>query len=283
MPSSPPDLFGTLDYRAYLKDWVQAKKKENPSYSHRVFARLSGQKSPSFLLAVIGGKRNLTSTTLEGFCRALGLDREEAIHFADLVALDQEKSEEKRNHAWQRISARKRFRSSLRIEGDSFAYLSHWYLPAIRELAGCKGFQADPLWIAKSLRPKVTVSQAKKALATLFSLGLLEEVKGGGVAVAGGSVSTPHEVAGLAVHNYHRGMLLRGGEAITAFAPEERHFCGVTVSIPEALVGPLKDEINAFQERILDLCDSSTDAPERAYQVGIQLFPLSVSVSRESQ
>ena len=106
------------------------------------------------------------------------------------------------------------------------------------EEASLDGFQADPLWIAKSLRPKITVAQARKVVVTLFRLGLLEEVEGGGVVVCDGSVSTPHEVAGLAVHNYHQGMLLRAGEAISSFAPDERHFCGVTVSIPDALELP---------------------------------------------
>ena len=47
--------------------------------------------------------------------------------------------------------------------------------------------------------------------------------------------------------------------------------------IPEHLVATLKDELNAMQARLLDMCDSASDSPERVYQLNLQLFPLSTS------
>ena len=77
------------------------------------------------------------------------------------------------------------------------------------------------------------------------------------------------------MHNYHRGMLERATEAIDAFAQEARQFGGLTVAIPVSLVPRLKQELAAFQERFLHLCDTAEGPPEQVYQLNVQLFPLS--------
>ncbi|MEO0606297.1 MAG: TIGR02147 family protein, partial [Myxococcota bacterium] len=69
-----PDVITYLDYRRFLHDWFEWKKTENARYSHRLFARRAGVRSPSLLLLVTEGKRNLTAVTTAGFCEAMGLD-----------------------------------------------------------------------------------------------------------------------------------------------------------------------------------------------------------------
>jgi uncharacterized protein (TIGR02147 family) len=269
------DVFTYLDHRRFLADWFRAKKAGNPRFSHRMFARLAGQKSPSLLLQVIRAERNLTPATAEAFCKAMKLPAEEAAFFFDLVRLDAAKSQAEQNEAWARISASRRFREARTLEGQGVEYISHWYYPAIRELASRDDFDADPTWIARTLRPRITVAQARKAVALLLSLGLLVEREDGSVRSGEASVVTPHEVAGLAARNYHRGMLELARDSVECAAPAERHLLGVTVCIPRSLVPELKRELNAFQERLLDLCDRAEGAPESVVQLQLALFPLS--------
>jgi len=269
------DVFGYLDHRRFLDDWFRAKKAGNPRFSHRMFARLAGQKSPSLLLQVIRGDRNLTPATTEAFVGAMKLTSEEASFFADLVKLNQASTQEEQNEAWARISASRRFREARRIEGQGVEYISHWYYPAVRELANREDFQADPAWVARTLRPRITVAQARKALELLLSLGLLEERDDGRVRSGEASVVTPHEVAGLAARNYHRGMLELARDSVESASREERHLVAVTVCIPRELVPRLKRELNAIQERLLDLCNETDADPEQVYQLHLALFPLS--------
>lgn len=273
--SDGPDIYGYLDYRRFLRDWFEAKKTANPRFSHRVFARMAGVASPSLLLAVMEGKRNLTPVTIEGFCSALSLSAETMDFFEALVALDQAESHDERNKAWERVRAVRRFREARRLAGEGVEYLSCWYYPAIRELASCDDFRADPDWIATRLRPRVTPAQARKALEVLQTLGLLRPDKSGHLVAADASIVTPHEVAGLAAVNYHLGMIERARDALTTVPADERHYCAVTVAIPMSLVPRLKRELDAFQERLLDLCDASVDPRERVYQLNLQLLPLS--------
>ncbi len=271
---SSPDLFAYLSYRDFLADWFAHKKRANPRYSYRVFSRAAGVRSSGLFLEVARGRRNLTANTLPGFVKALGLSRSAARFFEQLVALDQAGTPAERNAAYEVIGATRGFREARRIEDDGFAYFSCWYYPAIRELASTEGFVADPTWIASVLHPRVSVSEAREALEGLVSLGLLVRTEGGRVVPADADVVTPHEVFGLAVYNYHRGMLARATEALDTVPPEQRHYGAVTVAVPEELVPRLKEEVGAFQERLLALAESA-QAPDRVYQLNLQLFPLS--------
>ena len=271
-----PNIHSYLDYRRFLRDWFEAKKKATPSFSYRNFARRAGQKSPSLLHHVMDGKRNLTPTTTDAFARAMGLKVAEATFFGHLVKLEQAKTSSERNQAWAKISATRNFREARHVEGAGFEYLSHWYYPAIRELSLRADFQPDPAWIATQLRPPISTAKARRALKALASMKLLVE-EDGVTRPAEATVVTPHEVAGLAVHNYHQGMLRRAIDAIDGFEPEERHLGAVTAAIPESLVQTLKEEVAHFQERILDLCDRAKGERDIVYQLNLQLFPLSSS------
>jgi uncharacterized protein (TIGR02147 family) len=272
-----PDLWRYLEYRRYLSDWFRARKAANRRYSHRLFARKAGHKNPSLLLLVTQGKRNLSPANVEGFCRALDLSAEEARFFAQLVQLDQAPSHREQNEAWAQISASRRFREARALEGMGVEVISHWHYSAIHEFARADAFRADPAWIARNVRPKVTLAQAKKALEVLVELGMLVLDEDGGAEPRDVSLATPHEVAGLAARNYHDGMLELARRSITEASRDERHLCAVTVCIPRSLLPKLKAELDAFQERLLDLCDGAEDAPEQVYQAHMALFPLSTA------
>lgn len=276
-----PDLYRYLSYRDWLRDWFDAQKQADRRFSHRLFARRAGVRSPSLLSEVISGKRNLTAATLEGFVQACRLTHREAGFFADLVAFDQADTDDARNEAWERIAARRRFQEARPLEGAMVAYLSNWFIPATRELALLPGFEADPAWVARTLRPAITEAQARDALHTLTTLGMLAPDAGGVLRPVDVSVSTPHEVSGLAAHNYHRQMLQRASEGIEAFDPDERHLAGATVAIPVDLVDRLKEELGHAARRLMHLCDEQADRAERVYQLHLSLVPLSAAPDEE--
>jgi uncharacterized protein (TIGR02147 family) len=277
MSDAGPQIYSYLDYRKFLADWFAYQKTIRKTFSHRAFVKRTGQRSPSLLSDVINGRRNLTPAGLEGFLRAMKLRSAQARFFTALVELDQAETPDEKNAAWAKVAATRRFRSSRRLEGDSFRYLSTWYLPVVRELANREEFRDDPHWIASQIRPKITVEQARDALDLLFEMDLLRRGSGTRVVFGGGSVVTPHEVASLAVRNYHDGMLERARGAIHLFDSSERHFLGITVSAPDSLIPELKEELNAVQERILDRCSGSELDGGRVMQFNLNFFPLSTA------
>ncbi len=269
-----PSVYAYLDYRVYLREWYEAKKAVNPRFSHRAFVRRTGRSSPSLLSDTISGRRNLTRELLEAFARALKLDEDEADYFAALVALDQAETDSERREAWRHVAATRRFGEAHALQGESYAFLTHWYYPVVRELTALEDFQEEPEWIARAVRPPITPEEAAQALASVVELGLVERV-GDRLRPRELAVVTPPQVTGLAVHAYHQGMLALAREAIGRFRSTERHFSAMTVAVPEALLPELKRELDGMMRRFLEICDGSEADRERVIQVQLHFFPVS--------
>lgn len=271
-----PDIFAYLDYRAFLRDYYEAAKEHVPAFSYRYLARRAGFASPNFIKLVMDGQRNLGADSAVKVAKAFGLDRDETNFFGHLVALDQATTTGERNDAYRSVAASRRFRAARRIEHDMFEYLSHWYYPAIREMAARPDFRLDAAWVAGELFPAVPRREVRQALDALLRLGLLIEADDGTVTRGDPSVTTGHEVAALAARNYHHEMLERAHDSIEACPRDWRDVSALTVCVPTELVPEMKERIHRFREMMLELCDGERERnPEHVYQLNVQLFPLS--------
>lgn len=271
--SSKPDIFEYLDYRAFLIDVYESAKSRGTAMSYRYLSRRAGFSSPNFIKLVMDGKRNLGDESIQAVAGAIDLNGEEAEFFAALVRFDQAQTSEQKNEAYQEVAASRRFRSARRIDHEMFEYLSHWYYPAIREMAARKDFVLDAAWISKHLWPRVPVKSVRKAIVTLTELGLLVPDEEGGATRGEPSLTTGHEVGSLAIGNFHRQMMSCAADSIESVDREMRDISALTVCVPGDLVQELKSEIHRFRERMLEICDSQQDG-DTVYQMNIQLFPL---------
>ena len=270
-------VYDFLDYRAYLRAHYEAAKRTQRSFSFRSFSKLAGLRSPNFLKLVIEGERNLGADSVPRFCVALALEAPEAEFFADLVAFNQATSLAEKNRAFERISASRRFRAARRIDGDLFAYLSHWYNPAIRELAGRADFSEDPRWIASQVRPRISPTEAAEAMRLLLSLGLLvRDANSGRILRGEPTLTTEHEVRSLGAAAFHRQMIERAGESLETVPAALRDLAALTVCISPETAARVKERIHQFREALTELCDSDT-AGAVVYQLNIQWFPLSAT------
>lgn len=263
-----------LDYRAYLRAYYEAAKKTRAGFSFRTFSKLVGLKSPNFLKLVMDGERNLGAETIPRLAEALGLDASQAQYFADLVACAQAESVADKSRAFERIASSRRFRSARRIDALLLDYLSHWYHPAIRELAARSDFRPEAAWIARELSPRITVTQAKQSLALLLDLGLLVRDEQGRVHRGEPTLTTEHEVRSVGAANFHRQMMERASESIDNVPRELRDLAALTVCITPGTAAQVKRRIHEFREALAELCDADA-AGTVVYQLNVQWFPLS--------
>lgn len=273
--SALPSVYDYVDYRVFLREWFDARKAADRSFSYRRFARDAGLSSPSLLVHVKKGERNLTERTTPAFAQALQLDEAASAHFELLVAFDQAATDELRQEAWEAIAATQHFRAARPIEGAAWACIANWQNAAVLELASTADFQEDPVWIAGRLRPEVTVAQVEEALAQLARVELLVHDDAGRLRPAEAALVTPPQVTGLAVKQYHSSMLAHASDSMSTVPAEERHIGGLTVAVPASLLPRLRQEVQAFERHLLNLCDNAGEQPDRVYQFGVQLFPLS--------
>lgn len=268
-----PDIYEYLDYRAYLRAYYEAAKAAVPAFSYRYFSRRAGFSSPNYLKLVMDGERNLTADSTRKIIKGLGIDAEAARFFADLVDFAQAEDAERKNAAFERVASSQQFRQARKIDHSMFEYLSHWYIPAIREMAARPDFRDDAAWVASQVFPPISTKEAAAALKLLLELGLL--IRDGDKLTRGEPTwTTGHEVRSLAIGNYHREMLERAAASIEAVPRERRDLSSLTVVVGRDTVDDLKARIHAFREAMIERCERDEDR-EVVYQLGIQLFPLS--------
>lgn len=272
--ASLPSVYEYVDYRAFMRDHFAASKAASQKYSFRYLARKAGFTSSNFLKLVMDGDRNLGPQAIEKVAKAMKLDPHETEFFAQLVALNQAQTVAERNRAFEVVAANQRFRAAKKLDGPLFEYLTHWYYPAIRELAARADFVDDPAWIVSQIQPAIEPRQAKAALETLMNLGLLLRTASGKVERGEASLTTGHEVRSVVIPAYHLQMIEQAAKAVERVPPEQRYVSATTVCIKESSLEDLKAKIQRFREEMLHRCDTEEE-PERVFQLCIQLFPLS--------
>lgn len=272
--------FGFFDYREFLKEYFENKKKWNPQFSHRLFARQAGLGSPSYLLMVIKGERNLSLRSLKQFVDGLKLANHERQYFETLVLYGQTKDLQEKSVLFSELLRLRSGRSGLHdLERDRFEFLSKWYVVATYVLAGVDGFTAEPSWVVHRLRKKITVSQAREALEILKRLELIHERDGTWVQ-SNGAISVKDDTRAMAVAQYHDSMIKLAYEALKQLPSDQRELNGATVSIPAHALPELKEKIRAFRKEINAWASSFEDS-NQVFQMNVQLFPLSEAIAVE--
>jgi uncharacterized protein (TIGR02147 family) len=273
MGAADIDVFAYLDFRAFLRDYYEDRKRAGRGFSYRNFSRRAGLKSPNYLKLVIDGERNLSPDMAERFAEACGLKHDEVRYFVDLVAFGQASSLTERNQHYARLTGFQRYRNAHKLDLAHAAYYSAWYMPAIRELAARTDFRDDPAWIARQLSPPIATSEAARALDTLLELGLLVRETDGTIRQTDALLSTGPETRGLHIASYHRMMMHRAMESIDLIAPQHRDISSLTLCLGAEGLRAFKERIQRFRKELLELSALETD-PEQVVQINFQLFPL---------
>lgn len=269
-------MFEFLDYRAYLRAFYEAEKAASPTFSHRAFSLRAGVKAPNHLMRIMDGTRSLRDDMVERYAKALRLNSSESEYFRHLVRFTDAKSSKDRELSYQRIRSFHQYRQAHQLDDRQAEYFEHWYIPAIRELIARPDFRSDPAWIAKQLRPAITVAQAKKAVETLLALGLVQQ-SGKKLLRLDRVVSTGPQTLGTHMVRYHRGMLERASAAIDEFRANERDLTSVTCCVDARAVEELREMIAELRRRCVARTESSPN-PQVVVQLNIQLFPLSTTM-----
>jgi uncharacterized protein (TIGR02147 family) len=271
------DVFEYRDYRVFLRDTYDHRKKSEYGFSYRAFAKRAGLGGPNYLKLVSDGQRNLTSEMAGRFAEALGLSGEAASYFCDLVLFNQASSAGERERSYRRLQGYRRYRAAFRLDAAHAAYHKEWYIPAIRELCACQGFQEDPKWIARALVPSISARQAAQALQVLEQLGLLVRDATGRL-VQHEPLVTTGDTGPLGHHiaTFHRAMLARAGDALDTVPREEREVAALTLSLNGEQALDFKQRLYELRQELLQAAAAAgASPPDRVVQINFQMFPLS--------
>ncbi|MBS1984648.1 MAG: TIGR02147 family protein [Bdellovibrionales bacterium] len=256
--------------REYLREVFELRRKRNPRYSLRAWARQIGLPHPSMLSMVLNGRRKLYPTLAGQIRNTLELEANEA-HYFDILTLFTlaERDDEKLCYSKILVSLKPN-RATLGLEFDALRFLSNWYFVAIAELPYLKAFRSDPAWIARRL--KLGVSQVEECIEALLRLGIFERNEAGELRRTQTTVTTPIDNPNEAVKRLHEQMLAKAAQALRSQGLDERDFSSRTFAFEESKLNAVKQRIRDFRAE-LDR-EFSSEAADSLYSLNIQFFDL---------
>lgn len=271
-------LFKYIDYRIYLRDFYNEKKKSTRYFSYRYFTLKAGIKSPIFLKQIIEGKRNLTQQMIEKFITALNLNKKESLFFKNLVLFNQAKTAAEKQEHYSVILSMMDYVNENQLSADQYSYFDNWYISVIRELICLYNFKDNIELIARTVYPPVKPGEVKKAICLLLRLKLITKQKDGTYKQTNTAIVSNDAMVALARRSFNSEMLLLARNANETVSPEERNISGITMGISRACYEVLLAEMTAFKERIKVIVNQD-DESSCVYQFNLQLFPLSKDIS----
>ena len=272
-PGTLPDVLNYTNYRQFLKDYYLARKQGDSRFSLRVLARSASFPSHGLLQYLMDGKRNLSKKTLVKLSLALGLDRERALYFENLVFFNQAKSLEEQGFYYDRLVHSAGKSTFKHLEASQMQAFRRWYAIAIREMLNLEGFRGNAAWISGRFLPPVQPYEAEEALAMLLETGLIKRTANG-LKAADPDIATEDEVKSFLVKSYHAQMLRLAAWAQEEVPIRERDISSVTFAIRESELPALKKQLQLMRKELRAFAAEPGKA-ERIVQVNMQMFPLS--------
>ncbi|HEX2959085.1 MAG TPA: TIGR02147 family protein [Chitinispirillaceae bacterium] len=269
------------DYREFLRDFYQDRKKRLPIFSYRYFCIKAGIKSPTLFKEIVDGSRNLTSRTIPAFIKGLGLNTTDAQYFVALVHFNQSKSFEEKNQYLQQMSNLRRKISQDVVPVDHYEFYSCWYYPVLRELACIIEWNEDYGKLAKAVNPAIKKSEARNGINFLLEKGFLKLSSDGKYTQTSPALTSGSEVSSIGIRTFNETMAKRAVEAINVFNTDSRDIRTLVIGISPESYSLVKQEIREFYNRVIRIVDDDCSS-DRVYNLGVQLFPLSTTETGES-
>jgi uncharacterized protein (TIGR02147 family) len=273
-----PDLFEYLDYREYLRDYFEAKKKDLDSWSYQGFAAQLGFKARDFMLRVIQGKKNLSQSSILKISRGLGLNSIQTQYFDTLVKCNQCRDISERNLYFNLLNTIKTqgrtTHPAQRLRQDQFQYYSKWYHSVIRSMIEMAGFKDDFKRLAAALSPRITAREAQASVHLLEKLGLIGKNADGIYQATQKTITTGKNTSHILIPAYHKATIELSAIALETVPVEERDMSNLTLGISAQTFRDFTEKLRRFRREILEQAEKDEGA-ERVYHLNLHLYPLS--------
>jgi uncharacterized protein (TIGR02147 family) len=268
------NIFEYQNYRIYLKDYYDHQKAIKKGFSYRYFSKMAGINASAFLYYIIEGKRNLTKSTIVKISQAIGLCREEAEYFENLVFFNQAATISEKTAYYNSIINIRRPIDIKQIEKEQYEYYRKWHHSVIREVVTFLHFKDDYAALGMSLRPQISAKEARESIRLLEQLGFIERDDNGLYHQTNTQIAVhPKPIESYMIEKFQMEMLDLAIKSYNDFPLSERMSSSTTFSISEDTFELIKKKTRELRREIADLALLDT-APNRVYQLTVNLFPL---------
>ncbi len=267
-----PDVSAYMDFRTFLKDCYEDRKRQNPKFSHRYFCKKAGYGSSSAFADILAGRRSLSSTAALRLSRALELNKDEEEYLLHLVSFNQAGSLELKNLHYAKLLAMSKIQLNV-ISADKYEYFSQWYHAALRELLYFTDFKEDYKSLGRKLNPSVPTAQVKKAIGLLEKLGMIAKDAQGYYRQTANLISSDDLGESLHVENFQTATMKLAMESLDRHAKDARDISTLTATLSAESVEKVRAALKTLRKCVLTLAEQDKNV-DRVIQLNIQMFPL---------
>ncbi|CBW26314.1 conserved hypothetical protein [Halobacteriovorax marinus SJ] len=269
------NIFEYSDYREFLRDFNDMKKRVNPSWSFGLWASKLGLNSISSITMIINGQRHAGKKIQASLINYFNFNSKESYYFEELVKIA--KSSKNDPSLTILLLEQNEDLKSLREENtEQVDLFFNWKAHCIKELSQLKDFTPDGEWVEKRTNNLIKKDEANKLLSALLKNNFLEESEIGGkkTLVAVGAIHPTKEVTMDAAKAYHKGLMENSYEAIN-IDKNKRALHASTLSVLREDLPKAKELIREFQMKFSE--EIEQNPADEVYQLNIQFFPLTDS------
>ena len=278
-PGDQMELFEYTDYRGYLTDYYQNKKRAQPQWGYASWARGLGLKSKSTLAMILNGQRHPSRKLTSTFSDYFKFSTDESEYFVDLVELQKSQGATGTKLLLiERLAKKRKSGEFEHLDLNRFQLISKWYFAAIREMPNAKGFRWDPQWISHQLYGAISPQEIKEAMRILSQLGLLVKQPSGAMTLKTANLTTESDVADEGIKRFHEQMLDQAKDSIRETDPTEREFVSTTFVVRQSDLPEAKMRLRELSSQFADSIEKQPG--DRVYQLEVAFFPLSRARSR---
>jgi uncharacterized protein (TIGR02147 family) len=265
-------VFSFLDYRAFLRQAFDARKSKSAKFSYRYLAGKTGLNA-GFLLRVMKGERNLSLNHAMKIAEAFGLGKKESEYLELLILFNQADVPKEKLMYHKKLLAFPKTKIKT-VEPAQFDFYDKWYYTAIREVLNFHPFRGDFEKLAGMLEPAIKPAEAGNAVDVLAKLGFLRKGPSGSYALDSQFIGSGPAVPATVIHKYQLATMELAMGALGRFSREERDVSTVSLSLSAKGLEAVKERTREFRKGLMEIADGDT-AADRAFQLNIQLFPVS--------
>jgi uncharacterized protein (TIGR02147 family) len=277
-----PDVTNYLDYRKYLSDFFEYKKKQFSTsrvpYSYAHFSASCGLKSPQYLKLIIEGSRNLSEKTIPQFARALSLKKEEAMDFRLLVLSNQETEPGKRALLFKELMD---YRVQMKIKKGEiakkhFEQIPNWATWVLFEAVDLGLKFEDSRDLQRLLRNKVSTQDVTRAINQLSELGLIEKTETG-YKKKRHLIENAEDIPIELIRSLQSQFMYLALESLYQDSPKEREFGSATLALTKKEFEEIRFKLRQLRKAIqkdISVARQSGSKGDRIYQLNIQLYPV---------
>ena len=266
------NIFDYIDYRRFLRDAYEERRKENAKFSYRFIAGKVGFSSPGFFANVLSGKKDISLKLALKFAELFRLNRKEKEYFEALVLFNKSADPAEKKVYLDRLQAL-RGSNVKKVEAHQWEYFEKWHHAVVRELIALKPFRGDFRALAAMVNPPISIQDARKSVELLERLGLIRKESDGVYERTDAAISAGDAVSQALITGFQVQAMDLAKHALENMPKSARSFSTLTMSISEPTYLAMLEELRAFRRRLLDMAQASDDV-DRVYQMNFHVFPL---------